>query len=62
MDATSQAEIDSVWNVFSAVPEAELNQMLQDPDESRVIRVLNALFPMKKIDLAELRRAAGVVR
>ena len=82
VDATSQAEIDTVWNALSAVPEAEqcgwlkdryglswqvvpeaeLNQMLQDPDEERVIRVLNAMFPMKKIDLAELRRAAGGVR
>ena len=77
VDATSQAEIDTVWNALSAVPEAEqcgwlkdryglswqvvpeseMNRMLQDPDESRVIRVLNAMFAMKKIDLAELRRA-----
>ncbi len=34
-----------------------MNRILQDPDEERVVRVLNAIFAIEKIDLAELQRA-----
>ena len=32
-------------------------EMLTDPDQARVDRVMMAMFPMKKLDMAELRRA-----
>ena len=32
-------------------------EMLSDPDQAKVDRVMAAMFPMKKLDIAELRRA-----
>ncbi len=41
------------WQI---VPEA-LRRMTHDPDPDKVKRVMQALFPMKKLDLATLKRA-----
>lgn len=41
------------WQIVPAV----LNDMLQDPDHEKASRVAKALINMKKIDLAELKRA-----
>ncbi len=43
------------WQV---VPKA-LAELLQDPDAEVGRRVMKALLPMKKIDVATLRQAAG---
>ena len=43
------------WQV---VPRA-LIEMIKDPDSAKSGRVMEAMLRMKKIDLAELRRAAG---
>lgn len=43
------------WQVFPN----ELLQMLADSDPGKVARVTNAMMPMKKMDLAVLRRAYG---
>lgn len=42
------------WQV---VP-ARLNELLSDPDAAKAGRVMNAMLKMKKIDIAELERAA----
>jgi len=36
-----------------------LNELLQDPDRAKASRVMQALLPMKKFDIAALRKAAG---
>lgn len=41
------------WQI---VPET-LGRMIHDPDPEKVKRVIQALFPMKKLDLAALKRA-----
>jgi predicted 3-demethylubiquinone-9 3-methyltransferase (glyoxalase superfamily) len=41
------------WQVVPAA----LQDLIGDPDVSRAGRVMNALLPMKKLDLAELKRA-----
>jgi predicted 3-demethylubiquinone-9 3-methyltransferase (glyoxalase superfamily) len=33
-------------------------ETLNDPDQSRAVRAMQAMFGMKKIDIAELQRAA----
>jgi predicted 3-demethylubiquinone-9 3-methyltransferase (glyoxalase superfamily) len=38
---------------------AEMEELLRDGDPERVARVMEALLPMKKLDLAALRRAAA---
>lgn len=42
------------WQV---VP-ARLNELMSDPDAAKAGRVMNAMLKMKKIDIAELERAA----
>ncbi len=44
------------WQIF---PVGEMNDMLRQQDRAAVQRVMNAMFQMKKIDLAALRRAFG---
>jgi predicted 3-demethylubiquinone-9 3-methyltransferase (glyoxalase superfamily) len=41
------------WQV---VP-TELSEMMSDPDRTKVKRMSDALFKMKRIDIAELKRA-----
>ena len=41
------------WQVFPT----ELAGMLGDPDRAKANRVMQTMFPMKKLDLAALRRA-----
>ncbi|WP_321992439.1 VOC family protein [Marispirochaeta aestuarii] len=44
------------WQIF---PDTEMNRLLQDGDEVKSTRTLEAMFTMKKIDLEGLRRAAA---
>lgn len=44
------------WQIF---PDTEMNKLLQDGDEAKAKRSLEAMFTMKKIDLEGLRRAAA---
>jgi predicted 3-demethylubiquinone-9 3-methyltransferase (glyoxalase superfamily) len=41
------------WQVAPSV----LSEMLKDPDKSKVERVTNAFLKMKKLDIAELKKA-----
>ena len=41
------------WQVVAAV----LSEMLMDPDPAKAGRVMEALLPMKKLDIARLKRA-----
>lgn len=43
------------WQV---VPTAPLADMMSDPDEDRTFRAMQAMFGMKKLDIAALRAAA----
>ena len=43
------------WQVVPTV----LMELLNDPDRARTDRVMQALFPMRKIDIAALRKAAA---
>ncbi len=42
------------WQVFPR----ELNELINDPDRTRAARALNAMMPMKKIDIEAIRRAS----
>jgi predicted 3-demethylubiquinone-9 3-methyltransferase (glyoxalase superfamily) len=35
----------------------QLNEMMNDPDQTKVKRMSDAMFKMKKIDIAELKKA-----
>jgi predicted 3-demethylubiquinone-9 3-methyltransferase (glyoxalase superfamily) len=43
------------WQV---VPMKAMNELFSDPDQSRAARAMQAMFGMKKLDLAALRAAA----
>ena len=43
------------WQIVPAV----LGEMMSDPDPARSQRVMEALVKMKKLDLAELKKAYG---
>jgi predicted 3-demethylubiquinone-9 3-methyltransferase (glyoxalase superfamily) len=43
------------WQI---IPTA-LNELVNDPDPEKAKRAMNAMLKMKKIDIAELKRAAG---
>jgi predicted 3-demethylubiquinone-9 3-methyltransferase (glyoxalase superfamily) len=47
------------YGVSWQIQPAALGDMMRDPDRSRAGRVMEALLRMKKLDLAELRRAYG---
>ena len=76
----TQAEIESLTDALSAVPEAEqcgwvkdryglswqivprmLPQLLGDADPARAKRAFESMMRMKRIDIATLERAAGLV-
>ncbi|MDP8986400.1 MAG: VOC family protein [Pseudomonadota bacterium] len=76
----TQAEIESLTDALSAVPEAEqcgwvkdryglswqivprtLLQLLGDADPARAKRAFESMMRMKRIDIATLERAAGLV-
>ncbi|MGH3975987.1 MAG: VOC family protein, partial [Pseudonocardiaceae bacterium] len=41
------------WQIVPVV----LNEMISDPDEAKAQRAMQAMLQMKKLDIAELRRA-----
>ncbi|MEY4880171.1 MAG: hypothetical protein RJB62_1640 [Pseudomonadota bacterium] len=43
------------WQVTPTI----LNELMSDPDKAKASRVMNAMLQMKKIDIAELKRAAA---
>lgn len=47
------------FGVLWQIQPAELDGMLADPDQARVLRVLHAVWGMSKMDLATLRAAYG---
>jgi predicted 3-demethylubiquinone-9 3-methyltransferase (glyoxalase superfamily) len=74
----TQAEVERLSNVLSAVPESEicgwvkdrfgmswqivpvqLTRLMTDRDISRAKRAMDAMLKMKRINIAEIERAAG---
>ncbi len=49
---------DKFGIAWQIIPTA-LGRLLQDPDKAKAGRVMKAMLQMKKIDIAELERAAG---
>ncbi len=47
------------WGVSWQVVPTRLHQLFNDPDPGRARRAAQAMLKMKKIDIAELERAAG---
>ncbi len=43
------------WQVAPTI----MAELMTDPDKAKVSRVMNAMFQMKKFDIAELKRAAA---
>jgi len=46
-----------VWRVVAGIVPTKLNDMILDSDPARVSRVTQAMFQMKKLDLAVLENA-----
>lgn len=76
VECADQAEVDRLWALLSAVPDAEqcgwlkdkygvswqiipraLGELMNDPDPAKVQRVMSAMMPMKKLDIALLHAA-----